>query len=68
MIRSTSSGGSSFRAAPYQVEQLLDYRQAKPPTEEEEALRRRKVMRQARSKKRRPVLLAELEQRYQAAP
>jgi hypothetical protein len=56
------------REAPYQVEQLLDYRQAKPPTEEEEALRRRKVMRLARSKKRRPVLLAELEQRYQAAP
>jgi hypothetical protein len=50
------------------VEQLLDYRQAKPPTEEEEALRRRKVMHQARSMKRRPVLLAEMEQRHQAAP
>jgi hypothetical protein len=31
-------------------------------------VRRRKIMRQARSKKRRPVLLAELQQRYQAAP
>jgi hypothetical protein len=52
---------------PYLAEQLLGYQQAKPPREECEAVRRRKVMRQARSKKRRPVLLAELERRYQAA-
>jgi hypothetical protein len=56
------------REEPYKAEQLLGYRQAKPPKEEQEALRRRKVMRQARSKKRRPVLLAELERRYLAAP
>jgi len=56
------------RDEPYQAEQLLNYRQANPPPEEREALRRRKVMRQARSKKRRPILLAELERRYQAAP
>lgn len=54
------------QAEPYRAEQLLDYQQAKPPQEEQEAVRRRKVMRQARSKKRRPVLLAELERRYQA--
>ena len=52
---------------PYLAEQLLGYQQAKPPREEREAVRRRKVMRQARSKKRRPALLAELERRYQAA-
>lgn len=56
------------REEPYKVEQLLGYREAKPPKEEQEALRRRKVMRRARSKKRRPVLLAELERRYLAAP
>jgi len=55
------------REQPYRAEQLLDYRQAHPPQEEQEAVRRRKIMRQARSKKRRPVLLAELERRYRAA-
>jgi hypothetical protein len=55
------------RERPYRAEQLLDYRQAHPPQEEQEAGRRRKTMRQARSKKRRPVLLAELERRYRAA-
>jgi hypothetical protein len=52
---------------PYQAEELLSYKEAKPPQEEQEALRRRKVMRRARSRKRRPALLAELEQRYLAA-
>jgi hypothetical protein len=56
------------REEPYQAAELLGYRQAKPPKEEQEAIQRRKVMRQARSKKRRPVLLAELERRYLAAP
>jgi hypothetical protein len=56
------------REEPYKVEELLDFRQAKLPKEEEEALQRRKVMRRARSKKRRPVLLAELERRYLASP
>jgi len=32
------------------------------------ALNRRKVMRKARSKKQRPILLAELERRYREAP
>jgi hypothetical protein len=44
--------------------QLLDYRNAKPPADEQEAIKRRKVMRKARSKKKRPALLASLELRY----
>jgi hypothetical protein len=56
------------RETPYQAEELLGYKEAKPPKEEQEAMHRRKVMRQARSKKRRPALLAELEQRYVSAP
>jgi len=48
----------------FSAQQLLDHRNAKPPADEQEALSRRKVMRKARSKKRRPVLLAMLEKRY----
>jgi len=48
----------------FTARQLLDYRNAKLPADEQEALSRRKVMRKARSKKKRPVLLATLEQRY----
>ena len=56
------------RDEPYEVEELLDYKDAKPPKQELEAMHRRKVMRRARSKKQRPVLLAELERRYLDAP
>jgi hypothetical protein len=56
------------RGKPYQAEDLLGYKEAQPPKEEQEAMHRRKVMRRARSKKRRPALLAELERRYLAAP
>ena len=56
------------REKPYTAEELLGYKDAKPPNEELEAIHRRKVMRRARSKKRRPALLAELERRYLAAP
>ena len=52
---------------PYKVEELLGYKDAKPPKQEQEAMHRRKVMRRARSKKQRPLLLAELERRYLAA-
>lgn len=52
----------------YQVEELLGYKDAKPPKQEQEAMHRRKVMRRARSKKQRPILLAELERRYLDAP
>jgi hypothetical protein len=50
--------------AVFTVEQLLDYRNAEPPADEQEAIKRRKVMRKARSKKKRPALLASLELRY----
>jgi hypothetical protein len=56
------------RETPYQAKELLGYKEAKPPRQEREALHRRKVMRRARSKKRRPALLAELEKRYLASP
>lgn len=56
------------REEPYPVEELLGYKDAKPPKQEQEALHRRKVMRRARSKKQRPILLAELERRYLDAP
>jgi hypothetical protein len=50
--------------AVFTAEQLLDYRNAEPPADEQEAIKRRKVMRKARSKKKRPALLASLELRY----
>jgi hypothetical protein len=56
------------REEPFKVEELLDYKDARPPKQEQEAMHRRKVMRRARSKKQRPILLAELERRYLAAP
>jgi hypothetical protein len=56
------------REKPFEAEELLDYKDAKPPRQEQEAMHRRQVMRRARSKKQRPILLAELERRYLAAP
>jgi hypothetical protein len=56
------------REGPFKVEELLDYKDAKPPEQEQEAMHRRKVMSRARSRKQRPILLAELERRYLAAP
>jgi hypothetical protein len=50
--------------AAFTGKQLLDYRNAEPPADEKEAIKRRKIMRKARSKKKRPALLASLEQRY----
>ena len=49
---------------PFTAEELLPYRTARLPVCQRQALRRRKVMRKARSKKKRPLLLAELERRY----
>jgi hypothetical protein len=54
--------------APFTVDDLLPYRAARPPTSQTEAVNRRKIMRKARSKKNRPVLLAELERRYRESP
>lgn len=49
---------------PLTANDLLPYRHARAPRSEQQAMQRRKVMRQARSKKTRPALLAELEKRY----
>ena len=49
---------------PFQVEDLLPYHSAGVPECQRQAIHRRKIMRKARSKKRRPQLLAELERRY----
>jgi hypothetical protein len=49
---------------PFTVADLLPYRTAREPLCQRQALNRRKIMRKARSTKKRPVLLADLEQRY----
>lgn len=49
---------------PFTVDDLLPYRTAREPPSQTEARRRRTIMRKARSKKQRPLLLAELERRY----
>lgn len=56
------------REEPFRGEELLGYKDAKPPGQEQEAMHRREVMRRARSKAQRPILLAELERRYRDAP
>jgi hypothetical protein len=50
--------------APFTVEDLLPYRTAQEPPCQAQALHRRKIMRKGRSKTKRPLLLADLEQRY----
>jgi hypothetical protein len=50
------------------VEDLLPYRTAEEPPCQRQALNRRKIMRKARSKKKRPKLLADLERRYRETP
>jgi hypothetical protein len=49
---------------PFTVEDLLPYRAAREPSCQAQALNRRRIMRRARSKKGRPLLLADLERRY----
>jgi hypothetical protein len=53
---------------PFTAGDLQPYANAQTPPAQQEALHRRKVMRKARSKKKRPLLLAELERRYKALP
>jgi hypothetical protein len=53
---------------PFTVDDLLRHRGARAPQCQEQALSRRKIMRKARSKKKRPLLLADLERRYREAP
>jgi hypothetical protein len=54
--------------APFTVDDLLRYRAAREPPCQAQALDRRKIMRKARSKKKRPLLLADLERRYRETP
>ena len=49
---------------PFTADELAPYRSAQPPPSQQAALDRHRIMRKARSSKLRPVLLAELEQRY----
>src|SRR3712207_915391 len=44
---------------PFAAEELISYRTARLPACQRQALERRKIMRRARSKKKRPLLLAE---------
>ena len=53
---------------PFTVDDLLPYRTAREPTCQREAPNRRKIMRKARSRKKRPLLLADLERRYRESP
>jgi len=53
---------------PLTATDLLPYHTARKPPCQSEALNRRKIMSKARSKKKRPVLLAELENRYRESP
>ena len=53
---------------PFTVDDLLPYRTAREPPCQTEARNRRTIMRKARSKKQRPLLLAELERRYRESP
>lgn len=53
---------------PFTAADLLPYRTARAPLSQQQALHRRKLMRKARSKKKRPILLADLERRYRESP
>ena len=53
---------------PLTAAELVGYRHAQKPADEQAAIARRKIMRKARSKKKRPQLLADLERRYKNGP
>jgi hypothetical protein len=53
------------RQGPFTAEELHPYRSSVPPHSQRQAIHRRKIMRKARSPKKRRLLLAELEARYQ---
>jgi hypothetical protein len=53
---------------PFTATDLIGYRHAQKPMDEQAAIARRKIMRKARSKKKRPQLLADLERRYKNGP
>lgn len=49
---------------PFEADELIPSRNAVPPQSQRDAEARRKIMRRARSRKQRPILLADLERRY----
>jgi hypothetical protein len=53
---------------PFTVDDLLPYRNAQEPACQREAIHRRTIMKKARSKTKRPILLADLERRYRESP
>ena len=53
---------------PFRGADLVPYRAAQEPVCQREAIHRRKIMKKARSKKQRPLLLADLERRYRESP
>lgn len=53
---------------PFVAEDLIPYLAAQPPPSQQAAIACRRIMRKARSSKKRPALLAELEERYRSAP
>ncbi len=53
---------------PFTGDDLLPYRTAREPPCRTQARNRHTIMRRARSKKKRPLLLAELERRYRETP
>ena len=53
---------------PFSGDDLIPYRTAEEPVCQREAIDRRKIMKKARSKNQRPLLLADLERRYQELP
>jgi len=53
---------------PWTVDDLTPYRLVGGPQSQQEAVERGKIMRKARSRKKRPELLADLEKRYLNAP
>jgi hypothetical protein len=53
---------------PFTADDLPPFRTAREPKCQQQALSRRKVMRKARSRTKRPLLLADLERRYRETP
>jgi len=53
---------------PFTIDDLEPYGHARVPESQQQAVDRGKIMRQARSRKKRPVLLIDLEKRYLNAP
>ena len=58
----------AFSPETFPVEDLLPFRTARELPSQSQALQRRKIMRKARSKKDRPILLADLERRDREPP